>query len=99
MRLTTLLFALTTLGSTSLLAQQPPVPSYPTTPVPGSPGTATPQPHAPITTQQVPRATGNNPPLLKPAPAPESQRRPDQDVPLLKEQRERNARPLDEHND
>ncbi|VXB98247.1 conserved exported hypothetical protein [Pseudomonas sp. 8BK] len=94
MRLTTLLFVLSALFSTSLLAQQPP--KMPATgPATGAPGTATPQPYAPVAPQHLPAPTRNNPPLLKQAPLPEpSQPRRDQELPLLKEQRERNTRPL-----
>lgn len=94
MRLTNMLFVLSALVSTSLLAQQPPkMPA--TAPAAGAPGTATPQPYAPAAPQHLPVPTHNNPPLLKQAPLPESsQPRRDQELPLLKEQRERNTRPL-----
>lgn len=94
MRLTPLLFVLTTLASASLLAQQPPkMPAI--TPAAGAPGTATPQPYSPAVPQHLPGPTHNNPPLLKQAPLPEaSQPRRDQDVPLLQEQRERNVQPV-----
>lgn len=99
MRLTTLLFVLSTLVSASLLAQQPPkMPS--TAPAAGAPGTATPQPYAPAAPQHLPAPTHNNPPLLKQAPLPESsQSRRDQELPLLKEQRERNTQPLPKADD
>ena len=95
MRLTTLLIVLTTLTSTSLMAQQPPkMPA--TAPAAGAPGTATPQPYAPAAPQHLPASARNNPPLLKQAPLPESsQPRRDQELPLIKEQRERNTQPLE----
>lgn len=94
MRLTTLLLVLSAVFSTALLAQQPPkMPAA--TPTPGAPGTATPQPYAPVAPQHLPSTTISNPPLLKQAPLPQSsQPRSDQDVRLLQEQRERNAQPL-----
>ena len=94
MRLNHLLFVLTTLASTALLAQQPPkMPS--TAPAAGAPGTATPQPYAPTAPQHLPAPARNNPPLLRPAPQPQSnQPRSDQDVPLLQQQRERNTQPV-----
>ncbi|WP_339524447.1 hypothetical protein [Pseudomonas sp. EA_35y_Pfl2_R111] len=94
MRLNHLLLVLTTLASTALLAQQPPkMPS--TAPAPGAPGTATPQPYPSAAPQHIPAPTRNNPPLLKqPSPPQSNQPRSDQDLPLLREQRERNAQPL-----
>ena len=91
MRLHALLFVLTTLSSPLLLAQQPPkMPS--TAPAAGAPGTATPQPYAPAAPQHLPAPSRDNPPLLKQAPLPESsQPRRDQELPLLREQRERNT--------
>ncbi|MFZ3153776.1 hypothetical protein [Pseudomonas sp.] len=94
MRLTTLLLVLSTLASTSLLAQQPPkMPA--TAPVAGAPGTATPQPYAPVAPQHLPASTRNKPPLLRQAPQPQSnQPRRDQELPLLQQQRERNTQAL-----
>ena len=93
MRLTTLLFVLITLASTSLLAQQSPkMPA--TAPAPGSPGTATPQPYPPTAPQHLPAPSRNNPPLLRQAPQERNPLRRDQDLPLLREQRERNAQPV-----
>jgi uncharacterized iron-regulated membrane protein len=94
MRRMILLFALTTLTSTALFAQQP-VGNTVITPTTGAPGTATPQPYAPAMPQHLPSVPVNRAPLLKPAPLPErSQTRTDQDVQLLREQRERNVQPL-----
>ena len=94
MRLTALLFALTSLASTPLLAQQPPkMPA--TAPAAGAPGTATPQPYAPVPAQHLPNSSSQNPPLLKPLPKPEAREpRRDEDLQLLREQRERNAQPV-----
>jgi hypothetical protein len=94
MRLNTLLLVLSTLASTSLLAQQQPkMPAA--APTPSGPGTATPQPYPATTPQHLPASKANNPPLLKPAtPAQPSQQRRDKDLPLLQEQRERNAKSL-----
>lgn len=94
MRLNHLLLVLTTLASTSLLAQQPPkMPA--TSPAPGAPGTATPQPYPSTAPQHLPVPSRNNPPLLKQPSQPQSsQPRRDQELPLLKEQRERNTQPL-----
>ncbi|CAN7158086.1 hypothetical protein LJR071_000148 [Pseudomonas sp. LjRoot71] len=94
MRLTALLFALTTLASTSILAQQPPkMPA--TAPATGAPGTATPQPYAPVPAQHLPNSSSQNPPLLNPLPKPEAREpRRDEDLRLLQEQRERNAQPV-----
>lgn len=99
MRLTTLLLVLSTLVSTSLLAQQ--LPKMPATgPAAGAPGTATPQPYAPAAPQHLPAPTRNNPPLLKQAPLPESgQPSRDQELRLLKEQRERNTQSLPKSDD
>lgn len=89
-----LLCALCVLASTTVLAQQPVGNSRPP-PATGAPGTATPQPYAPVAPQHLPSAPAYSSPLLKQAPLPERlQPRTDQDVPLLREQRERNAQPL-----
>lgn len=94
MRLTVLLFALTTLASSALLAQH--LPKMPAAAAPaGAPGTATPQPYAPLPGPQLPDTGSQNPPLLTPLPTPEALHpRRDEDLPLLQQQRERNARPV-----
>ncbi len=94
MRRIILLVALTTLASTSLLAQQPignPLPE----PATGAPGTATPHPYGmPAAPRHLPSAPANSVPLLKQPPLQErSQNRRDQGLQLLREQRERNAQP------
>ncbi|MBP8203728.1 MAG: hypothetical protein KAX70_07365 [Pseudomonas sp.] len=94
MRAMVLLFAFTTLVSTPLLAQQS-IGNPNTAPDTGAPGTSTPQPYKPLAPQPLPRTPANSVPLLKPATLPErSHNRRDQDLPLLREQRERNAQPL-----
>lgn len=94
MRRMILLFALTALVSTPLLAQQP-TGNPSTTPASGAPGTPTPQPYKPLAPQPLLHTPANSAPLLKPAPLLErSHNRSDQDLQLLREQRDRNAQPL-----
>jgi hypothetical protein len=90
-----LLTALFALAGASAFAQQP-LTHTGHTPPPGSPGTATPQPYAPVTPQHLPIAPASSLPLMRPAPELQpSPSRTDKDLPLLREQRERNARPLE----
>jgi hypothetical protein len=62
----------------------------------GAPGTATPQPYAPVQPSQLPRRAPNNPPLLRPLPTNPNPAvpLPDRDLPLLEQQRQRNSQPL-----
>lgn len=76
-------------------AQQPPLLRSPGTPVPGSPGTATPQPYSQPSPSSFPSAAPpGSPPLLVNPPTTRQADPRDERIPLLQEQLDRNSKGL-----